>query len=541
MAANEAANASVRVAVVNKGAIQRTGATIMAPGGLAAVGSWKAAQDSPELHMEDTIKGGAYLNNQEMVRVLTREAADMVLELESIGAIFQREPDGKKFALISDSGHSHFRSNFLDDRTGKEMLKALTGGLRKLHVPFFENVMITRLLIRNGTVAGAVGVHTHTLEPVLFECGALILATGGAGALFDNNDNSVDLTGDGYALALGAGARLRDMEFVQFLPTGFLFPPSIKGMMGGMAYYGRLYNQEGERFMQRYDPVRMEKSTRDVISQAIMREVREGRGTSRGGVYLDYTYEKPDTVANLPAVATIYKNLGINPQTDRIEVAPTVHFFMGGLDVNTQWAGSVPGLYGAGEACGGMHGANRLSQNALAELLVSGRIAGKSAACYSEENQREPIDPSEASQELEAVRQMLKPDKGISPLAQRARIKEVMWRDAGVLRSGKSLERALAEIEEIEKQPVMIAQKNTYMNKSVMQALENRSLLLTAKVVIQSAFERKESRGAHCREDYPDMDNRDHLYNVLTYMGNDRIIEISRRPVEPVYIRPKEE
>jgi succinate dehydrogenase/fumarate reductase flavoprotein subunit len=358
--------------------------------------------------------------------------------------------------------------------------------------------------------------------------------------LYENTDNSIDLTGDGYALALDAGLALRDMEFVQFYPIGLLFPPALKGMLGGLLYYCRLYNANGERFMARYDPERLELSMRDRVSRAIMQEVREGRGTPMGGVYMDLTFNAPGFIAKMtPALYTTYRNIGIDPEKDRIEVAPTVHFFMGGLDVDADWTTALPGLFGSGEVCGGMHGGNRLSQNALAEILVSGEISGRNAAQFAARAPKRPIDPGVLRHEEELVAGLLAGERGMAPSARRAELRRLMWEDVGVFRDEQSLLRARRTVEGWLDEPVVIAQKNRYMNFSVLEALENRNLMQVALCVILSALSRRESRAAHYRSDYPKTDSEHFLKNTLVRQHGGAFA-VESRPVRFDCLRPGE-
>ena len=540
MAAHEASKHNVRVAVVNKGKVQCSGVTIMAPGAISAVDDrWKHEGDSKQLHIEDTVKGGFYLNDQEKVALLADMAPELVLELERMGAIFQRNESGTKYALRIDGGHTYPRCPYLEDRTGKEMVKAMVSGLRKRHVPFYEDIMITRLVQAGGRVTGATGIHLRTCESVIFECKSVILATGGAGTMYANTDNPIDLTGDGYALALEAGASLRDMEFVQFYPVGFLFPMALKGMLAGLLYYCCLYNAENERFMERYDSERLELSTRDRVAQAIMQEVREGRGTPRGGVWMDMTFQEPGFVARMtPALHATYLNIGINPEKERIEVAPTCHFFMGGIDTNIQWESSVSGLFGVGEVVGGMHGGNRLSQNALAEILVSGVVAGRHAAELAANSDLTRVDPAEAECEDARVAAMLSVREGLAPSEIRVRLKTIMWEDVGVSRSETSLKRALRGLDELAEQPVRITEKGRYMNRELVESLENRNLLLSARSVVLSALERKESRAAHYREDFPQTDNNAFLTTTCVAKRGDNLT-VSSRPVSCNLVKPE--
>ena len=532
MAAYSASKHDGTVALVNKGKVQRTGVTIMAPGAIAAVDDrWKKEGDSKPLHLRDTIQGGGWLNDQDMVHVMVEQAPELVLELERMGALFQREPDGRHYSLRIDGGHSFHRCPFLEDRTGKEMVKAMNSAVVKRNVAVYEDIMITRLLTEGGRISGAAGICMDTLEPVLFESPSVILATGGGGAVYANTDNSIDMTGDGYALALEAGAPPRDMGFVQFSPLGPLYPPALQGILGGLCYYLHLLNAKGERFMEKYDPERLELSTRDRVSRAIMQEVKEGRGTPRGGVYMDLTFNEPGFIARMtPALYATYRNIGIDPEKDLVEIAPTVHFFMGGMDVDATWASSVPGLYGAGEVCGGMHGGNRLSQNALAEILVSGSVAGESAARYAAKAARPHIDPAETARETAWVKELLDSGSGLQPHQIKARIKEIMWEKVGVSRNEALLQEALEQLDALAAEPVWLRDKSTVCNHGMVEALELKGMLMTARSVILSALERKESRSAHFREDYPQTDDEHYLKNVLLAL-RDGALQTSERDV----------
>lgn len=525
MAAYEATKYNVRVSIVSKGKIQRSGATIMAPGAISGVDDrWKVAADSRDIHLADTLTGGAWMNEQDKVKMLVEQSSELIMELERMGAIFQRNADGDKPLLRIDGGHSYPRCPYLEDRVGREMVRAMTSALRKRDVRLYEEIVIIKIVREGRAVRGALGFDLTTCEPVVFECKSLILATGGAGMVYANTDNSTDLTGDGYALALDAGIALKDMEFVQFYPIGLLFPPSLKGMLGGLLYYSKLYNAQDERFMEKYDPERLELSTRDRVSRAIMQEVREGRGTPRGGVYCDLTFNEPGFIAKMtPALYATYLNVGIDPEQDRFEIAPTCHFFMGGIQVDNNWKTQLDGLFGAGEVVGGMHGGNRLSQNALAEVLVSGVTAGKNAAAYAARCEEHFINPKLADVVDDKLQTFFSVKSGIRPSEYRTKLRKLMWEHVGVFRSEDSLRTALKELKELEDTPVHISNRDRYLNHELLEAVENENLTLTAKCIITAAMERTESRGAHFRSDYPHTDNSSWLRNIFIAKDGNRL------------------
>ena len=526
MAAYAAAKENARVTVVNKGRIQRTGATVTAPGAISAVDDrWKEAGDSIEVMVEDTMKGGAFINDRRLVETMARESAELVLELERMGCIFQRKEDEERYDLRIDGGHSFPRCPYLEDRTGKEMLKGLTAAMRALRVDLVEDVMVTSILRDEdtGAVTGACGIDLINAEPVLFDAPSVVLAAGGGGTLYENTDVPIDVTCDGHALALRAGAALRDMEFVQFYPIGFLYPPVLKGELAGLMYHCHLLNANGERFMEKYDPERLELSTRDRVSRAIITEIKEGRGTPAGGVYMDLTYLDQEFLKKAtPAMYRSYLDIGKDPAKDYIDVAPTAHFMMGGLNVDTSWSSDVPGLFGAGENCGGMHGANRLSQNALAEVLVSGKHAGESAARHAAQTAPPANDPRRVHALItdKLGRLLSSGSSGIAPAIRRRRLRHTMSENAGIIRNAASLEKALREIELLEHAGTKLSSDGRYMNRELFEALENENMILTAKAVVLSALERKESRGAHFRSDFPETDDTAFLSNIIVSVSD---------------------
>ena len=455
IAAVEAAKKNTSVAVVSKGKVGRSGATVMAPGGVAAVHElWKEAGDSQKLHEKEAYAGGDWLNNQELMGTITEQIGEVLIDLEKMGAIWEREPDGKKPRLKTDGGHSHNRSLFVEDRIGREMMKALASELAKKNIPVYEEIMVTRAIKLGDRVVGAAGFDVNTLEPVLLECKCLIIATGGGGMVYSNTSNPIDLTGDGFLLCAEAGAQLIDMEFVQFFPIGMLFPESYKGILCGTAMYSMLFNNKEERFMKRYDSARMEGSTRDYISRAIMQEVAEGRGSPRGGVYCDCSCNEPGFFKGFLNYAyKLHLSAGIDMDKDRFETAPSSHFFMGGIKVDKHWSTCVEGLYCIGEAAGGVHGSNRISQNALSDILVSGVVAARDAVAKARGTKREFVAPTVLTELEKEIEGLLNAQEGFKPSELRNKLRTLMWEKAGVLRSKESLEEALEKLTALEKAP----------------------------------------------------------------------------------------
>ena len=541
MAAYRAAKGGVSVVVAAKGELERYGCSVMASGAIAGSGYWAQEGDSPDLHFSDTVKGGAFLSEQGLVKRLAETSPGLILEMESIGALWQREEDGQSYTLRIDGGHSFSRCPYIEDRPGREMLRVLRGELCKRHVTTIENLIITRLIRSEGHIAGAVGLDLTDARPVLIRAKAVVLACGGAGMLYKNTSNPFGVTGDGFALALQAGAELMDMEFVQFYPLGFLFPPSLRGGVAGLTFYSHLRNSEGDRFMLHYDPQRGELSTRDLITRAILQEVREGRGGPLGGILMDMTHQEPGFIKRMqPAAFESYVKVGFDPEKEYLEVAPTCHFFMGGVRVDTGWSSTLPGLFVAGETGSGVHGANRLSQNALAELLVSGHYAGISASGFASENQFHPVDPAVAEESGALAENLLSGGEGVRPLHLRGRLRELMWDKVGVFRTCEGLSQALKDLESIESElPLQrAAQKSRVMNMELQEGIENYFLLQTALCVTRSALLRTESRGAHYRDDHPDADDSRWLQHIVCQQSGGRLQD-SLRPVDLCEIRPE--
>ena len=521
MAVYEASKRGVSAALVSKGPVKHSGATIMANGSVAAVGdAWKTQGDSKETHFRDVIIGGQFINNQKIAHRMVYEASDVMEELERLGAYFERKENGKTYALRTDGGHSYPRSLFVEDRIGRELVRTLANEIVRRQIPVYENIMVTRIVHNkcgHKRVCGAIGIDVRTQQFVVFECAAIVLATGGVGYAYENSDNPIDATGDGLALALECGLNLTDMEFIQFYPFGFLWPPAIKGLSGAYINHVHLYNAKGQRFLENYSPEQMELTTRDVLVSAMIKEVQEGRGSPHGGVYADFRHLPAHTIEQeAPGLYITYRNIGFDYKTQRLEVAPTAHFTMGGLEVDANWSTKLPGLFGAGEVCGGVHGANRVSQNALTDALVSGKVAGENAANYVRSiGIRYTVDFEELRIEQERLDNLLHAKTGVDVAIYRNTLRRILWEKVGVLREKQGLEDAIEQFHVLSKTPQKLYNTSGRFSRNLINALENQNMLEVAFTIAMSALNRCESRGAHIRTDYPQMDNRHFLKNTF--------------------------
>jgi fumarate reductase (CoM/CoB) subunit A len=477
--------------LVSKSLAGKGGCTPMAEGGYNAA---LRENDSCVLHKEDTIRGGAYLNDQELADILVSEAPERFLELVSWGAVFDRT-EGAEFAQRSFGGQRFPRTCYAGDRTGHEMMMTLLERLRAGNVTVLQEVSVIDLLRREGRVVGAVALDRDGgLMPL--QADSTIIATGGASRIYDISTNSATGTGDGFALGYRAGAELIDMEMVQFHPTGAVYPYDARGRLVTEAVRGEggvLLNSKGERFMERYDPERMELSTRDVVARSIAREIAEGRGTPRGGVWLDVTHLPPGQIEEkLPLMLEQFLAFGIDIRKERMEVSPTAHHFMGGLRITPSCETTVPGLYACGEASGGVHGANRLGGNSLAETQVFGKRAGEAAGKAPSRGIR--ID----TRHLERYRRMMDDFRsgGVNPVTITRKLQEAMWNGAGIARNAKDLETTLVDVEKLAKKKLL-----AQTPENLAECFTVQNMCLVASLVIRSALLRGESRGAHVRTD----------------------------------------
>jgi succinate dehydrogenase / fumarate reductase flavoprotein subunit len=486
--------------------------TVMAEGGIAAAMANVDSADDWRTHFRDTMRGGKMLNNWRMAQIHAQEAPERVRELEQWGALFDRTQDGQ-ILQRAFGGHTFRRLCHVGDRTGLEMIRTLQDRGVQLGIDVYMECTITRLLKDGDRVAGAFGYWREQGRFVVFRAKSIVMATGGIGKAWKITSNSWEYTGDGMALAYGAGAELMDMEFVQFHPTGMVWPPGVQGILVTEAVRGEggvLRNKLGERFMEKYDPKKMELSTRDVVARAIYTEVREGRGTEHGGAYLDISQKPADYVKKkLPSMYHQFKELAdVDITKGPMEVGPTCHYMMGGIRVDAETAkASVAGLFAAGEAAAGLHGANRLGGNSLSDLLVFGRRAGLAAA---EHANKISATPSDSGQIEEAAREMLAPferKEGESPYAIHRDLKETMQNLVGIFRNKEDLLRALEELEKLKERAGRLSVEGSRLfNPGWHLAQDLKAMLTVSEAVTRSALAREESRGAHSRIDHPGVD-----------------------------------
>ena len=469
-AAIEVDNAGLKPLIVSKGLSFRSGCTGMAEGGYNAVFKTVDKEDSIEAHRMDTLKGGSYLNDEKLVEILVNESPKRLIDLENYGALFDRQESGE-IDQRPFGGQSFRRTCYQGDRTGAELLNALKEEIIKRDIECIEEVMITSLVCEGTQVIGACGLNLKD------------------------------------AIAYRAGANLVDMEQVQFHPTGMVKPESKKGVLvteAVRAEGGKLLNKDGERFMSKYSPEKMELATRDVVARSIYQEIIEGRGTENGGVYLDISH-LPDEVIDekLETMVLQFENVGVDIKHEPIEVAPTAHHFMGGLKIDTDGSTSLKNLFGAGEVCGGVHGANRLGGNALADTQVFGKIAGENASKAAKEIELKTNEEM-AEDEASRIEGLIK--KGsVKPLEFKNRIKNLMWEKVAIVRDEKTLNDALKELQEMqtELKDLDVPDKKQYNNELV-TALEVINMVEICILTVKSAILRRESRGAHFRSDFPE-------------------------------------
>ena len=566
-AAIEAAHGGASVGLVCKSLLGKAH-TVMAEGGVAAALANVDDRDNWQVHFADTMRGGQYLNNWRMAELHAKEAPDRVKELEAMGAVFDRTPDGK-ILQRNFGGHKYPRLAHVGDRTGLEIIRTLQDFAIHQPIDVHMECTIVSLLKDGNRVAGALGYDRERGRFKLFSAKAVVLATGGIGRAFSVTSNSWEYTGDGQSLAYNAGAALQDMEFVQFHPTGMVWPPSVRGILvteGVRGEGGILVNSEGRRFMFEDVPENYrsqtadneeegwrytqgdknarrppELLTRDHVARAIIKEVREGRGSPHGGVFLDISWIR-SKLANgeehikkkLPSMYHQFKQLAdIDITKEPMEVGPTTHYVMGGIrvDADTQMS-SVPGLFAAGECGAGLHGANRLGGNSLSDLLVFGMRAGKYATEFAGRQSTPRVDAQQADAVVQAALAPFERAGGENPYQVEHDLQAMMQELVGIVRREEEMRRALESLKTLKERAAKVSVTgNREYNPGWHTALDIQNLLTVSEIIARAALERKESRGGHFRDDFPEKDPSYGKFNIVIKRGSSGEMQVTREPI----------
>jgi succinate dehydrogenase / fumarate reductase flavoprotein subunit len=569
-AAVEASAGGAKTAVITKSLLGKAH-TVMAEGGVAAALSNVDERDNWKVHFSDTMRGGQYLNNWRMAELHAKEAPDRVRELEAWGALFDRTADGR-ILQRNFGGHRYPRLAHVGDRTGLEMIRTLQDHGIHLGLDVFMEHTVLTLLKDDGRIAGAFGYDRERGRFHLFRAKAVVLATGGIGRAYKITSNSWEYTADGQALAYNAGAALMDMEFVQFHPTGMIWPPSVRGILvteGVRGEGGVLRNKDGKRFM--FDDIPPlyknqtadneeegwlytqgdrnsrrppELLTRDHVARCIRREVKEGRGSPHGGVFLDIAWIKekiPNAAEHikkkLPSMYHQFKQLAdIDITQVPMEVGPTTHYMMGGIHVDgdTQMS-SVPGLFAAGECAAGLHGANRLGGNSLSDLLVFGKRAGEYAALFAKANTLGAVNQEEAAAAESRALEPFAREGPENPYAVQYTLQDTMQDLVGIVRQEGEMLQALQQIEQLKQRAerAVVAGHREY-NNGWHTSIDLHNLLTVSEIITRSALERKESRGGHFRDDYPAKDENYATFNIVARKSASGGVAITREALRPI-------
>jgi fumarate reductase (CoM/CoB) subunit A len=504
-AAYDALGAGARVTLAVKGKAGRSGSSAMTSAGYSA--AFDSADDSPEQHYLDTLAGGKGINDARLARIMTEEGPQKLRELEAMGAPLAYSDSGER--LVNPSGdHSRARVFVAANHTGRDFTDALAAAVVARGCQLLEMTAVLDVLTAGGEVAGAVGLDYENGDLLVIAAPAVILGTGGAGRLFSVTSNPNDATGDGYALALAAGADLRDMEFIQFYPWRCIIPFERSRMPIQPSTFvlgGKLWNSEGERFMLAYDPVRAEHTTRDVAARGIYDQIHAGKDV-KGGVRLDLSEVSfEDWLRTNPKPARHFVDRGLDVYREELIIAPEAHFFMGGAVIDEAGRTRVPGLYAVGEAAGGVHGANRIDSNALPETQVFGARAGRAAAARSQRGARPVVDvPEEWNLRFEAARGGEVADEPSPYAGLRKELQRIMWTRLGIVRDGDEMEAGAREVDELARRLEDCRPNGV---RDLMHHATLESSITVARCCFTAALTRTESRGAHYRKDFPAQDD----------------------------------
>lgn len=542
LAALAAKECGASVALVTKESSLVGGATIMSAGGTSAP---YTSGDSPELFLGDIMRAGGGLNNPKLARIVADRSIPAVLNLEAYGYLLDRKDARTLRTIKQGEGHA-FPRGYLDRREALGICHALGRALMRNEIVLFPEMVASTLLVKDNQAAGVLALSLVTGEYVAFNARSVILATGGLGALYEVTTNSALLTGDGYAMALDAGAELVDMEMVQFLPLNFPYPATRRGKMIGMcSHFGpgvKLYNAMGERYMTRYDPERMEFTTRDTAARANFTEIKEGRGTINHAIIVDPRDHDPSILqrfrTSVPHIYAMFREVygqRAAEWQEPFEAIPSQHFFMGGVRIDEECRTTVPGLFAVGEVSGGVHGANRLSGTALTEIFVFGPLAGEAAALSAKTRSLIPLDISEIRRWIDDWEGRLSPKRGgVRPFELKRSIQAVMWDKLGPVREEAEIEAAVRVLEDIQTaalERMTVGSAGRTYNRDRMEAIEVPFMITAALLVARSALVRQESRGSHYRSDFPLRDDSRWLKNLVVKKNGSGGAEIDVREV----------
>ena len=552
-AAIAASDEGASVCLVSKSLLGKAH-TVMAEGGAAAALGNADERDNWKVHFRDTIKGGKHLNNWKMAKIHAEQAPERILELERWGAVFDRTKDGK-INQRNFGGHRYPRLAHVGDRTGLEIIRTVQDKvIHQDNIDIFMECTVATIITEDNQAVGALAYYRNNGEIVAIHAKAIVVATGGIGKAYRVTSNSWEYTGDGHSLAYLAGADLQDMEFIQFHPTGMVWPPSVKGTLvteGVRGEGGVLLNNKGERFMFNYIPeafaaetAKDEKEandwlkgiegamrppellTRDVVAKAIMKEVKEGRGSPHGGAFLDIANRQDaDYIKKkLPSMYHQFKELGdLDITEEPMEVGPTTHYMMGGITVDAETgASSLKGMYAAGEAAAGLHGANRLGGNSLSDLLVFGNISGRAAANFALNTEEISFSKSKLKKAANEIIDSFSDTKTENPYHLHRELQDIMEMHAGIVREEESLNEGIEKLKDLSKRVENAkATGDRSYNPSWHLCLDMKNMIITSLAVAEAAKERRESRGGHTRLDYPEYDNELGTLNIIIRRGPD--------------------
>ncbi len=536
LAALEIKRAGLTVGLVTKESALVGGATIMAAGGTCAVFS---PGDSPETFQSDIVRSGQNLNNRKLVNRVAEGSVGGVLDLERHDFLLDRKDSDLLRTINHGEGHA-FPRGYLDRREALGVCHALSKALMRNEIALFPETMLTKLLVKENRIVGAMAMSLVSGDYRVFKAKAVILATGGLGALYKLTTNSAVLTGDGFALAFDAGAELVEMEMVQFFPIAFPYPAVRRGkMIAVCSWFGadvKLLNGLGERYMPKYDPKRKEMSTRDTVSRANFLEIMEGRGTKNGAIVVDPTKHDPAKLlkfkTSIPHVYAMFREVygkRVAEWEEPFEAIPSQHFFMGGVRIDEECRTNIDGLFAVGEVSGGMHGANRLSGVALTEIYVMGPVAGKSAARYARSEELISPDASAIDEEIGRLNGLFGAGSGVRPFELKAAVQDIMWEGLGPVRDNAGIEAAIGRLRRIEKEQIAgmsLGSRDRTYNRDRMEAIEVPFMLRAGLLVAHAALLRKESRGSHYRTDFPDRNDEEWLRNVVIKRNKDGDVDI---------------